>query len=378
MKKATKSRTSAKPAPSSSASKQIDDHLQGLADWRGRALTRVRALIRQADPEVVEEVKWRGVPVWSHDGHICTGEVYKQHVKLTFPKGAHLEDPAGLFNNGLEGNAWRAIDIREGEAPDEKAFKALIRTAIAFNVVARESKSMSTGAKASTAQPKGAGAKAKTNASQPKADGANTEASAPKPKKTGGKTKAPSAPPKSTGAKTKAASTKPKAASSKSKSGVGAPKPGSSKPKRSSSMKSKSPSPTGAPRLLSGENPQIAKGDGDAPVQAYIAAVPGWKQAVCRKLDALITRAVPGVQKAVKWNSPFYGVAGQGWFLSFHCITKYVKVGFFRGSSLQPLPPGESKQKDVRYLDIHEGDPLDEARFAAWVKQASQLPGERM
>ena len=136
------------------------------------------------------------------------------------------------------------------------------------------------------------------------------------------------------------------------------------------------------PALLSGGNPQIAKAYGDAPVQAYIAAMPGWKSDVGRRLDALITRTVPGVYKAVKWNSPFYGFEGQGfegpaWFLSFHCFTKYVKVTFFRGAQLDPVPPGSSKYKDVRYLDIYE-DQLDEAQFAAWVKQASQLPGERM
>jgi hypothetical protein len=132
------------------------------------------------------------------------------------------------------------------------------------------------------------------------------------------------------------------------------------------------------PVLLAGGNPQIAKADGDAPVQAYIAAMPGWKRDVGRRLDALIVRTVPGVKKAVKWNSPFYGIEGQGWFLSFHCFTKYVKVAFFRGTSLRPLPPGASKHKEVRYLDIHEGDQLDEAQLAAWVKQASELPGERM
>lgn len=130
--------------------------------------------------------------------------------------------------------------------------------------------------------------------------------------------------------------------------------------------------------LLSGGNPQIAKGDGDAPVQAYIAAMPGWKSAVGRRLDALIARTVPGVRKAVKWNSPFYGADDQGWFLSFHCFTKYIKVAFFRGAALDPVPPGQSKQKEVRYLDIHENDPFDEAQIADWVKQASRLPGERM
>jgi hypothetical protein len=129
------------------------------------------------------------------------------------------------------------------------------------------------------------------------------------------------------------------------------------------------------PTLLAGGNPQISKADGDAPVQAYIAAMPGWKLEVGRRLDALIVRAVPGVRKAVKWNSPFYGIEGRGWFLSFHCFTKYVKVTFFRGMSLRPPPPGESKQKEVRYLDVHENEQLDEAQLARWVKQASQLPG---
>jgi hypothetical protein len=127
--------------------------------------------------------------------------------------------------------------------------------------------------------------------------------------------------------------------------------------------------------LLSGGNPQIAKGEGDAPVRAYIAAMPDWKRDVGRRLDELIVRSVPGVRKAVKWNSPFYGVEGQGWFLSFHVFTRYVKVTFFHGASLQPLPPGASKHKDVRYLDIHEDDELDEAQLASWVKQAAALPG---
>jgi hypothetical protein len=129
------------------------------------------------------------------------------------------------------------------------------------------------------------------------------------------------------------------------------------------------------PKLLSGGNPQIAKADGDVPVKANIAAMPGWKRDVGRHLDALITRTVPGVRKAVKWNSPFYGMEGQGWFLNFHCFTRYVKVAFFRGASLRPVPPGESKDKNVRYLDIREDDPTDEAQLAAWVKQASRLPG---
>lgn len=131
-------------------------------------------------------------------------------------------------------------------------------------------------------------------------------------------------------------------------------------------------------KLLSGGDPQIAKGYGNAPVKAYIAAMPGWKSKVGRKLDKLITSTIPGVNKAVKYNSPLYGLEGQGWFLGIHVFTNYVKVAFFRGASLRPVPPGRSKQKEVRYLDIHEDDRLDEAQFAAWVKQASQLPGEKM
>jgi hypothetical protein len=129
------------------------------------------------------------------------------------------------------------------------------------------------------------------------------------------------------------------------------------------------------PALLTGGNPQIAKAEGDAPVQAYIAAMPGWKRDVGRRLDALIVRTVPGVRKAVKWNSPFYGVEGQGWFLGIHCFTKYVKVAFFRGTSLRPVPPGESKHEEVRYLDIREDDELDEAQMATWIRQAASLPG---
>ncbi|CAN7233398.1 DUF1801 domain-containing protein [Bosea sp. LjRoot237] len=132
------------------------------------------------------------------------------------------------------------------------------------------------------------------------------------------------------------------------------------------------------PVLLSGGNPQIAKGYGDAPVQAYIAAMPGWKSELGARLDALITSAVPEVRKAVKWNSPLYGLKDDYWFLGIHVFAKYVKVAFFRGASLDPVPPGTSKQKEVRYLDIHEDDGLDEARFTAWVKQAAALPGEKM
>jgi hypothetical protein len=128
-------------------------------------------------------------------------------------------------------------------------------------------------------------------------------------------------------------------------------------------------------KLLSGGNPQIPKGDGDGPVQTYIAAMPGWKRDVARRLDALIVRALPDVRKAVRWNSPFYGVEGRGWFLAFHCYTKYVKLTFFNGASLRPLPPVESKDEKTRYFHIHEDDRLDEELVASWIRQAATLRG---
>ena len=147
--------------------------------------------------------------------------------------------------------------------------------------------------------------------------------------------------------------------------------------KKSAKVAKKAAAKRGAakPKLLSGGNPQIAKAYGGAPVQAYIAAMPGWKSNVGRGIDALIVRTVPSVRKAVKWNSPFYGIEGRGWFLNFHCFTKYVKVAFFRGTSLRPVPPGESKNKDTRYLDIHEDDQLDEKQMATWIKQAASIAG---
>jgi hypothetical protein len=163
-----------------------------------------------------------------------------------------------------------------------------------------------------------------------------------------------------------------------------APKPGGAKAKSAKASPPRKfaakapPAKAGAPKLLSGGNPQIAKAYGDAPVQAYIDAMPGWKSAVGRRLDELITAAVPDVSKAVKWNSPMYGVEQGVWFLGIHCFNKYIKVAFFRGAGLRPKPPGESKQKEVRYLDIREDDELDEKQFTAWVKQASKLPGEKM
>ena len=129
------------------------------------------------------------------------------------------------------------------------------------------------------------------------------------------------------------------------------------------------------PKLLSGGNPQIAKGEGDGPVQTYIEAMPGWKREVGRHLDRLISQTVPDVRKAVKWNSPFYGMENEGWFINYHCLTKYVKVAFFRGDSLEPLPPVESKVEAVRYFHIFEGDEIDDVLMASWIRQASELPG---
>ena len=148
--------------------------------------------------------------------------------------------------------------------------------------------------------------------------------------------------------------------------------------KKAVAPRSEAKKTTTRPKLLSGGNPQIAKGYGDEPVQAYIESMPDWKRAIGRKVDELVTRAVPNVRKAVMWNSPFYGVEEKSWFLSFHCFTNYVKVAFFRGASLRPVPPGDSTQADVRYLDILENDPIDETQLIDWFKQASKLPGERM
>jgi hypothetical protein len=257
------------PATGNPASRLIDQRIRDLEGWRGETLARMRALVLEADPEMTEEWKWSN-PVWSHHGIVCTGEAYTKVVKLTFARGASIPDPSRLFNSSLEGNTRRAIDIHEGEKVDPRAFKALVKAAVAQN-----------------------------------------------------------GPPA---------------------------KPGKAKP-----------------NLLSGGNPQIAKADGDTPVQAYIAAMPGWKRDLGKRLDALIVHNVPNVGKAVKWNSPFYGSEGQGWFLSFHVFTHCVKVTFFRGTSLRPVPPGGTGE-DARWIDIHEDD-LDEAQMATWVKQAAALPG---
>ncbi len=161
------------------------------------------------------------------------------------------------------------------------------------------------------------------------------------------------------------------------KSKIAKPKPTTAKPAKPAAAK---PTPAKAekPKLLAGGNPQIPKGAGEAPIQAYIAAMPGWKSDVGQRIDDIIRQTVPGVQKAVKWNSPLYGMDGQTWFLSLHCMTKYIKVAFLSGASLSPMPPVGSKHPHVRYLHIAEDGPFDEKQFAAWVKQASKLPGEKM
>ncbi|MBX7104647.1 MAG: DUF1801 domain-containing protein [Gemmataceae bacterium] len=266
----------AKPKSASSAGKPAKP---AVKDWREETLARMRTLILEAVPGMTEERKWKkpsngmaGVPVWSHNGIVCTGETYAKVVKLTFAHGADLPDPKQLFNSSLDGNTRRAIDIREGETVDAKAFQALVKAAAAHN-----------GPAAKSAKPV---------------------------------------------------------------------------------------------KLLSGGNPQIAKADGDAPVQAYIAAMPGFKGDIGRWLDALIVKTVPHVRKAVKWNTPFYGTEGEGWFLGYHCLTKYVKVTFFRGISLRPIPPGGTpKSGESRWLDIYEGDKFDDKQMASWVKQAAELPG---
>lgn len=267
------------------------------ADWRQATLDHIRTLIRKTLPDITEERKWKkpsnamqGIPVWSLDGIICTGEVYKNSVKLTFPKGASLPDPSQLFNASLTGNARRAIDLRQGDTLNSKAFAALLRAAALANVKQLK------------------------------------------------------------------------------------------RPTSKAASKSKV-------KLLSGDNPQIPKGFGNAPVQHYLAAIPGWKRTTAQRLDALIEQAVPKVRKAVKWNSPLYGAPSAPdsvWFLSMHCFAKYVKIAFFRGTSLTPMPPGTSKQADIRYLDIREDDSInasgrfDEKQFIAWVKAAARLPHVRM
>ncbi len=237
-------------------SEQIDKLIDGLKDWRGDMLAKVRKTILAADRGIVEEWKWMGSPVWEKNGILVVATALKKKLKLTFSHGAQLEDPDKLFNNGFGGSVWRAIDLAEGDKISAPALKKLVRAAIAYNQAKAAKKAGAPRAKS------GAAAKPKTAA---KTAGTATTKSA-------GKTRPPLKP---------------------NKDGV---------------------------VLLSGGNPQIAKGDGDAPVQAYIAALPGWKREFGERLDALIEKTVPHLRKAVKWNSPFYGVEGQGWFLGFHAF----------------------------------------------------------
>ncbi len=260
-----------------SATERIDARILELGDWRGEMLGELRGLIHEAEPDVTEEWKWRGLPVWEYNGVLAVGDGFKDKVKLTFQSGAALKDPKGVFNAGLDGNKWRAIDLYEGDVVDKAAFKALVRRAVSYNTSERLKRAK------------------------------------------GGKV-------------------------------------------------------DGKPVLLSGGNPQIPKGDGDGPVRDYIDAVPRWKRDVVRRVDELIVGNVPGVSKAVRWNSPFYGVDGQGWFVSYHVFSRYVKVTFLNGASLDPLPPGSGKDEDSRWIDVYEGE-LDEGQMGEWIRQSAALPG---
>lgn len=317
--------------------REVDERLRVLGGWRGERLAEVRRWVREAEPAITEDCKWKkasnplGTPVWSRGGIVCTGESYREVVKLTFARGASLPDPRGLFNASLEGNARRAIDLREGDSLDGRAFQALVRAAVALNLGAASPVGKG-GAKAV----QGSDGKAKTSGKVAKAAAGKAVKESP------GKVEKGSA-----GNGTAKASRAGKGNAGKAAKG--------------------------APRMLQGGNPQIAKADGDAPVQAYIAALQGWKREVCQRLDALVVREVPAVTKAVKWNSPFYGVEGKGWFLSFHVFTRYVKLTFFSGTSLRPPPQGGTG-KDARWVDLHEGA-FDEAKLVSWIRQAAKLPG---
>lgn len=384
----TKSSTTAQPQ----AATRISDRLAELGDWRGDALRRVRTLIQEADPDVVEEWKWAkatspGVPVWSHDGIICTGESYKSAVKLTFARGASLEDPAHIFNASLEGNVRRAIDIREGEQLDEAAFKALIRAAVSLNQSGKSASSRRSGGDtAATAKAIDSAVSAQEMASRrTQSRMAKRPTTQSQWKMAPGRSKQPAG--ESDGdndAQAVIGETTARRRSQREAVKAAAPQT-RRRVSRAGTRRSEAPgsaqqsvSTPGKTVLLAGGNPQIAKGDGDGPVQKYIAAMPGWKAAVGHRLDTLIMRAVPQARKAVKWNSPFYGIEGRGWFLNFHCFARYVKIAFFKGSQLRPLPPGHSKQKDVRYLDIYENDTLDESLLKKWFTQAAKLPGAIM
>ena len=270
-------KASKKSADELSAEERIDARVAELDDWRGARLAEFRKLIHEAEPDVTEEWKWRGTPVWEYNGILLVGDGFKDKVKLTFHSGAMLRDRDNVFNAGLGGNKWRAIDSFEGDEIDKTGFKKLVREAVSYNTKQRLSK----------------------------AKGGMVD---------------------------------------------------------------------GKPVLLSGGNPQMPKSEGDAPVQAYIAAIPRWKSDLARRLDEIIVGNVPEVRKAMRWNSPFYGVEGRGWFVSYHVFSRYVKVTFLNGASLDPVPSGEGKDPDSRWLDTYEGE-LDEEQMADWVRQSAGLPG---
>ena len=260
-----------------SAPERIDARIAELGGWRGEKLAELRSLIHDAEPDVAEGWNSSGTPVWSYNGILLIGDAYQDKVKLTFRSGAALRDPKNVFNAGLDGNKWRAIDLYEGDDVDKTAFKAIVRQAVSYNT---------------------------------------------------------------------------KQLLAKAKGGL----------------------VNGKPVLLSGGNPQIPKSDGDAPIQTYIGAIPGWKRETTRRIDEIIVETVPGVLKAVRWNSPFYGVEGQGWFVSYHMFSRYIKVTFLNGATLQPEPPGSGKDPDSRWIDIHEGQ-LDADQLADWIRQSSATPG---
>ena len=271
-------RTATKKSPDElSAEERIDARVAELGDWRGARLAVFRKLIHEAEPDVTEEWKWRGTPVWEYNGILLVGDGFKDKVKLTFQSGAMLRDRDNVFNAGLSGNKWRAIDSFEGDEIDKAGFKKLVREAVSYNTKQRLSK----------------------------AKGGMVD---------------------------------------------------------------------GKPVLLSGGNPQMPKSEGDAPVQAYIAAIPRWKSDLARRLDEIIVRNVPEVRKAMRWNSPFYGVEGRGWFVSYHVFSRYVKVTFLNGASLNPVPCGGGNDPDSRWVDIYEGE-LDEEQMADWVRQSAAVPG---
>ena len=315
----------------------VDDYIASCAPEVQPILRRIRDTIRKAAPAADERISYR-MPTFFQDGVLVHFAAFKNHIGMYPPVSDEALKPHLARYAGEKGNLRFPLDKPMPYALITKIVKARLKEN-QDAAIARKAKAASTSRK-----------RAMTAAKKSAPNETATRETAAMP------------------AKKKPTAAKPKRAADNAKTSAATPR---------KSAKTTTKKPAAKPKLLSGGNPQIPKGYGDAPVQAYIAAMPGWKQDVGRRLDALITRAVPKVRKAVKWNSPFYGLEDDLWFLSFHCFTKYIKVTFFRGTSLRPVPQGESKHKEVRYVDIYE-DQLDEAQFTAWVKQASKLPGEKM